>query len=124
MVILVNTDFVRRRVEAVSRRFPSETAVFSRPVLDEYNQKTGTSTPLGSVECWRIPGARPEQWSVGQPGQVYGDDGAIWISVIWRADLPAWKHGDVCLLPDGVTRYVRNIQSRANVRVFLQLSEV
>lgn len=119
----MNVELVRRRVEAVCRRFPTEMAVFTRPVLDEFNQKTSESTPLGSVECWRIPGARPEQWAVGQPGQVYSDDDAIWISVIWRADLPKWKHGDVCLLPDGVTRYVRNIQNRGDVRVFLQLSE-
>lgn len=120
----MNTSLVRRRVETICRRFPSEVAVFSRPVLDAYNQPTAESTPLGSVECWRIPGARPDQWAVAQAGQVYGDEDAIWISVVWRADLPKWKHGDVCLLPDGVRRTVRNIQTRGDIRVFLQLAEV
>ncbi len=117
-------DLMRRRVEAVSRRFPTETAVFTRPVLDAYNQPTDESTALGSVECWRIPGARPDSWAVGQAGQVFADDDALWVSVIWRADLPQWKHGDLCALPDGVKRTVRNIQNRGDVRVFLQLAEV
>ena len=121
-------DLMRRRVEAICRRFPTETAVFTRPVLDDYNQPTNESAPLGSVECWRIPGAKPGEqnarWSVDLPGQMYSDDGAIWVSVIWRADLPKWKHGDTCMLPDGVKRTVRNIQNRGNVRVFLQLAEV
>jgi hypothetical protein len=115
---------MRRRVEAVCRRFPTETAVFSRPVLDAYNQPTDENTSLGSVECWRIPGARPDQWAVAQAGQTYADDDALWVTVIWRADLPQWKHGDVCMLPDGVKRTVRNIQNRGDVRVFLQLAEV
>lgn len=115
---------MRRRVAALCQRFPAETAVFSRPVLDEFNQISKQTTPLGSLECWRIPGARPEMWSVGQPGQVYEDDGSIWVTLIWRADMPALKHGDICMLPDGVPRYVRNIQNRANIRVLLQLSEV
>ena len=119
---------MRRRIQAVSRRFPSETAVFLRPGLDVYNQPTNESTPLGSVECWRVLGAKPGEqnarWSVDLPGQLYSDDGAVWVYVIWRADLPKWKHGDVCVLPDGVKRTVRNIQNRGDVRVFLQLAEV
>ena len=114
----------RRRVEAICRRFPTETAVFSRPVLDTYNQPTDESTALGSVECWRLPGDRPEQWAVERAGQVSGDSEAIWISVVWRTDLPGWKHGDICVLPDGVKRVVRNIQNRGDVRVFIQVAEV
>ena len=117
-------DLMRRRVEAICRRFPTETAVFTRPVLDAYNQTTDESTELGSAACWRIPGARPDSWAVDKGGQVFADDDALWISVIWRADLPKWKHGDVCMLPDGVKRTVRNIQNRGDIRVFLQLAEV
>ena len=124
----MNMDRIRRRVEAVCRRFPSETAVFTRPGMDAYNQPTAEETPVGSLECWRIPGAKPGEqnarWSVDLPGQLYSDDGAVWVSAIWRADLPVLKHGDTCMLPDGVKRVVRNIQNRGNVRVFLQLSEV
>lgn len=121
-------DRIRRRVAAVSRRFPSETAVFSRPVLDDFSQPTGEQISLGSVECWRLvgahPGAQSARWTVDQPGQMYADDGSLWVSVMWRADLPEWQHGDVCVLSDGVERYVRNILNRGNIRVFLQLSEV
>lgn len=121
-------DRIRRRVAAVSRRFPSETAVFFRPALDAFGQPTGEQIQLGSVECWRIVGIKPGEqsarWSIDLPGQLYTDDGSVWISVIWRADLPKWAHGDVCLLPDGVKRYVRNILNRGDVRVFLHLSEV
>jgi len=121
----VTMERIRRRVEAVCRRFPAETAVFSRPALDAFRQPLPDGgEPIGSLECWRIPGARPDQWSAALPGQAYEDDGSIWISVVWRDDLPAWRHGDICVLDDGVRRVVRNIQNRGNVRVFIQLSEV
>lgn len=124
----MNMDRIRRRVEAISRRFSSETAVFFRPVFDQFNQPTKEQLLLGSVECWRLvgvsPGEQAARWAADLPGQLYSDDGSVWVSVIWRADLPEWKHGDVCVLPDGEKRIVRNILRRGNVRVFLQLSEV
>lgn len=92
-------------------------------MLDQYGQPTGEKAPLGTVNCWRVPGDRPEDWKVQDAGQLHEDDGAVWITLVWKSDLPPIRHGDIVMLPDGVTRYIRNIQNRGDVRLFIQLSE-
>jgi hypothetical protein len=115
-------DLMRRRVEAVCRRFPAETPCFRARFWMRITNRRTKARRLALWNAGAFRRARPDAWAVGQAGQVFADDDdALWISVIWRADLPEWRHGDVCMLPDGVKRTVRNILNRGNIRVFLRL---
>jgi hypothetical protein len=113
----------RNHIADIKRRFPSETAVFTRRGVDQYNQPTDAAEPVGTATVWRRLPELPEKRTIDISGQTYADDKDIWIEAIWAPDLPDVRRDDVCTLEDGVPRIVRNIQNRMNIRVLWQLSE-
>jgi len=123
-------EALRERVTKIMGKFPSETAVFTRPGKDAYGQPTRDMEQVGNAEVWRVPPpspsatARDVHWTVTPAGTQYDDKGPFWVCTPWRADLPRVRNGDTCTLPDGVKRTVRNMMDRGNIRMFWQLSEV
>ena len=119
----MNMQRVRRAVERMLCRFPSENVQLLRPVRDAYGQPTGEVTLIGSAECWRESMSRPDGWKVEASGTRYDDGGAFWICLLWSDQLSAARHEDIVRFPDGREYSVKNIMNRMNVRVYWQLAD-
>lgn len=114
---------IRKNVLRMMRKFPSRKAVLYRPATDKYGQPTGEMTELGSVECWMEGANRPTKWDVKDSGARFDDEGAHWACLIWSADLPEAKHGDVAKFADGSEYTIKNIANDVNIRIFWQLAD-
>ena len=119
----MDLDRVRKSVLRMMRKFPSRRATLYRPCVDEYGQPTDEMDALGTVECWTEGVERPRKWDVTDGGERYEDEGARWCAMVWTAQLPAARHGDVIRFADGETGVIKNTANNAGIRVFWQYGE-
>lgn len=119
----MNMQRVKRNIERMMRRFPSQQVTLYRPERDAYGQPTDARTRIGTAECWMEAVNRPSRWKISESGAKYDDEGAIWICLLQSDSLPAAQHEDICVMPDGREYAVKNIRNDANIRVFWQLAD-
>lgn len=120
---MIRMSNVRRNVARMMRQFPAHTATLMRPERDAYGQPTDVLETIGTVTCWTEAVNRPRGWKVDVSGARYDDEGAIWVCMLWSADMPQARHEDIVQLDDGRKFSVKNVQNDANVRVFWQLAD-
>lgn len=120
---MINVDEVRAQVADILNRFPSAQGTAYRQTFDKYGQPDGQPQELGTVTFWWKQPEMPKSVETDRSGTRFQEDDPKWACILWRADLPDVKRGDL-FQTGGQTYRIGNRTNRMNVRVFWQLFEV